>query len=527
MKNMKTKVLAIALAVCLIAIASISTLAWFTAADSVTNDFLIANSEDDPDKIFSVDVWEKDDPDSTEKLDSIAFPAILPGDDLYKEVNIENTGSYDQYIRATVTVTDASVWQEIFGEIFVSIDEIVTDVNADYELYSIVYDADVDTLSYIFYYNNILAAGEFSTLFTNVHIANAMDRFQAADLSGNFQISVFAEAVQTRNVGSNAVEAFKTVGMDVAEGNNAVATTVSGLWTALNANLDITLTNDIDASGFEWAPLCSEAAPFTATFNGNGYTIANLTISADNSAMFAAVVGGTVENVNFKDVDIDAKYGATVASYAENANFGNIEILSGSIDTSSYGAGVVFEAYNTTIKNCTNNVNVNADFSASGIGGWVYTSTVDNCVNNGDLVAANRAGGICGNFSGTMTNCTNNGDVTSTGNMPAGGIIGVVGGATTIDSCTNNGNVTTTADNANASAAGILAQSPSAKVTITNCTNNGVITAEQGHAAGIGVSLYGGITAEGCTNTAAVNGADGSADIVAAKGVFGGANTVK
>ena len=62
MKLSKTKVVALALAVCLIAILSMGSLAWFTDDDSVTNDFLIAGSEDqNPDDVFSVDVWEDKD----------------------------------------------------------------------------------------------------------------------------------------------------------------------------------------------------------------------------------------------------------------------------------------------------------------------------------------------------------------------------------------------------------------------------------------------------------------------------------
>ena len=46
MKLSKSKVVALALAVCLIAILSMGSLAWFTDDDSVTNDFYIAGSED-------------------------------------------------------------------------------------------------------------------------------------------------------------------------------------------------------------------------------------------------------------------------------------------------------------------------------------------------------------------------------------------------------------------------------------------------------------------------------------------------
>ncbi len=228
MKNKKLKLLVLALAVCLIAVASLGTLAWFTANDSVTNNFYIANSEDDPDAIFSVDVWEDDtlaDPDGEEKIQGgINYPNILPGDNLYKEVNIENTGSYEQYIRATVTVSDASVWQTIFGETYVPLEKLADNLNEKFDVWSVVYDIAEDTLTYVLYYDSILPAeGEdIVTLFTNIHIPEAINRFQAAELAGSFTISVVADAVQTKNVGDNASDAFKTVGMEIAQGESTL-----------------------------------------------------------------------------------------------------------------------------------------------------------------------------------------------------------------------------------------------------------------------------------------------------------------
>ena len=214
MKNTKLKVLVVTLAVCLLAMGSLGTLAWFTAEDEVTNEFLIADSDDTADEIFSINVWEKDDEGTVYDDEGITYPEIQPGDDLYKEVNIENTGHYAQYIRATVTVTGASVWQAIDKEIFVDLGYFVTDLNADFEVDSTYYDVYNDTLSYVLYYKNILGSGEVVNLFKNVHITEDMTQYDAEKFVENaFNVIVKAEAVQTANVGANAIEAFKTVGM--------------------------------------------------------------------------------------------------------------------------------------------------------------------------------------------------------------------------------------------------------------------------------------------------------------------------
>ena len=231
MKLSKTKVFALALAVCLIAILSMGSLAWFTDEDAVTNDFFIAGSDDEqnPDKVFSVDVWEdatSTDTDNETKYEHLEYPAILPGDDLYKEVNIENTGAYAQYIRATVTVSDASIWQQLHGETYVPLNKIATDLNDKFDTWSIVYNTTEDTLTYVLYFDGILlpeATKDIVTLFTNIEIPTAMTRDQAAAMAGGFVINVKADAVQTEHVGDTAPEAFATVGMAIAAGNSTIS----------------------------------------------------------------------------------------------------------------------------------------------------------------------------------------------------------------------------------------------------------------------------------------------------------------
>ena len=234
MKLNKKKVFTLALAVCLIAILSMSSLAWFTDDDSVTNDFFIAGSEDEnPDDVFSIDVWEDktpEDPDGEDKIqDGIEYPAILPGDDLYKEVNVENTGAYEQYARVIVTVSDAHIWQELHGEVYVPLNKIATDLSSEFQPWSIEYDAEANTLTYVLYYDHILAVDEVVNLFTNVAIPEEMDLYQAAEMAGGFQIGVVAEAVQTEHVGANAAEAFATVGKAIEAGNRTINLTTENV----------------------------------------------------------------------------------------------------------------------------------------------------------------------------------------------------------------------------------------------------------------------------------------------------------
>ena len=231
MKMTKKKVFVSALAICLIAIISMGTLAWFSDSDEVTNKFYVASSDDtDPDDIFSVDVWENT-PDGDKDQDGHEYKDILPGDVLKKEVNVENTGYYDQYVRVTVTVSDAEAWMTALNTNGAAprLDKIVDGYDPNANIWT-DYSAEIvdDTLVYTLYYNGILLGDQETiydngthkdvvTVFTAVKIPSTLTVEQAAAFESNFEINVKADAVQTENLGldrsqgDGAKEAFAVV----------------------------------------------------------------------------------------------------------------------------------------------------------------------------------------------------------------------------------------------------------------------------------------------------------------------------
>lgn len=228
MKNTKKKVLVGALVVSLAALVSVGSVAWFSASDSVQNKFMVATSDepDDPDKEFDVDVWEKT-PDDDKDTDGTEYPDIMPGDELTKEVHVENTGKYDEYIRMVVTVSDAAAWGGLLNKApaDIALGNLVVGLNTtDFEndLSAFAYDESADTLTYVYYAKNVLAPDADLTLFDAVKIPDSMTEEQAdaftvkdGDEQGSFTLDVKAQAVQTANVGDNAKAAFATVGMSI------------------------------------------------------------------------------------------------------------------------------------------------------------------------------------------------------------------------------------------------------------------------------------------------------------------------
>lgn len=203
----KKKLLSLALVVIMIAILSFSTLAWFNDKDEVTNKFYVASSGDDTaDEIFSVDVWENT-PDGDKDQDGYEYKDILPGSELKKEVFVENTGYYSQYIRMTVTVTNADAWVAALGNgydlgtIFGGHDEVKW-VRLDAGTYN---GAD-NTYTMVYYLTETLGAGETACLFETVNIPTQLTQADMVFINNGFDLTVVADAVQTENLGVDTTD---------------------------------------------------------------------------------------------------------------------------------------------------------------------------------------------------------------------------------------------------------------------------------------------------------------------------------
>ena len=285
----------------------------------------------------------------------------------------------------------------------------------------------------------------------------------------------------------------------------------------------IVLTEDIDLNNELWMPIGTADNLFNGTFDGNGKTIYNLAVGGDNAAFIAyADANAEIKNLTLENVNINStKYAAAVVCNAEaGVTIENVAV-SGTINATSYAAGICHNAENVTITNCQNDASVTAN-RAAGIASWLSGSgtVLENVVNNGAITGEWGAAGIANRMEGTISKATNNGEITSSNSEPASGVVCIILGACNFEYCFNYGDVMSTKDNANASAAGILGQAPGSAATFVYCANYGNITATNSYAAGIAYSLYGTINASYCYNHGNINGANGAGGI-APKAQFG------
>lgn len=211
----------------------------------------------------------------------------------------------------------------------------------------------------------------------------------------------------------------------------------------------IELTQDIDMTGVAMEPITS----FVGEFNGNGYTVKNLTISAElaenyttKGAALFATFSGKAHDVVFENPSITLTKGQNVGASVlcgvvgeDGATIENVGIVGGSVSIeaakTTYAGGLVGYAVNTslTVKNCFTEADVVYTGSAKPtynyFGGMLgYMMNVDlafeNCAVLGDVTAhtgynIGNAGGFIGIINGSnaghtidFTNCYFGGKVT-------------------------------------------------------------------------------------------------------------------
>lgn len=257
-----------------------------------------------------------------------------------------------------------------------------------------------------------------------------------------------------------------------------------------NLNGKYILMNDVDLSSVtDWVPIGNKDVPFTGVFNGNGYSVKNLSVTeADNKSigLFGEIKNATVANVYIDNINVKINYPyqvtycvGAVAGVVNSSNVLNCS-ASGCVDVTAGGtlciggiAGYVSEG-NSTIMNCLNTANIQAAGALSddgfglgsviyahvgGIAGIVYNgNTISRCMNKGNIgvtpLNSVYAGGICGSalYNAPVTDCANSGDISVNGIATAGGICGQ---SHTIANCYNTGAISV--DNENKSKLGGIA----------------------------------------------------------------------
>ncbi len=222
----------------------------------------------------------------------------------------------------------------------------------------------------------------------------------------------------------------------------------------IDLNGNYILGCDIDLSDIEnWKSVGSSDSPFTGVFNGNGYSIDNLTINvsdenAESVGFFGVTENATISNVNFTNASViapdDFINGASavgiVTGTARGTSFDNITLsgevagyesiggLAGVIDDNSYynAAGDLVKVENSLISNIETSVDAQGKYFVGGLVGYVADTSTNEGVATRDL---------------KITNCNTSGNIVFE-EEAAGGLIGEAGKTIiTISNCESNANL--------------------------------------------------------------------------------------
>jgi hypothetical protein len=211
---------------------------------------------------------------------------------------------------------------------------------------------------------------------------------------------------------------------------------------------DINLQNESN-----WAPI-GGVDMFTGTYDGDGYTISNLTIVGGDErkvGLFAYLAFGTIQNVRLTGVSISGK--ANVGAIAGEICYkGTIdhcyvnikEITGGVTDGTGTGVGGIAGLnFTGTISNCivTGGKIDGTGNGVGGVAGYHNEGIIENCYTTTDIIA-HVAGGIAGDFSnGIVQYCYATGSVT--GGERNGGIVGNMNPTSTTQNCVALNNMIT------------------------------------------------------------------------------------
>lgn len=260
------------------------------------------------------------------------------------------------------------------------------------------------------------------------------------------KISLVVLALVLAVIPAVPVSAFSGSGIGSA-GNPFVINTCQQIF-EINSNLSAhyVLAGDVDCAAATWGHIGTIATSgFSGTFDGQGYTVRNLTVNDTNGVgLFTYVNGGTISNIALDNFDVTGTgtVGALVAQ-AANATISQARV-SNSFIRSEYGAGgLVGVMSNSTLTDSsvlstlvTGRV---GDSTSSVMGGMVGQSTSNTYAR--DFVSGTVNGEVSGTTSVDFTGGfigSSNGDVVTdsyttanvTGRLSSGGFVGTSASST-------------------------------------------------------------------------------------------------
>ena len=201
---------------------------------------------------------------------------------------------------------------------------------------------------------------------------------------------------------------------------------------AANLNLDYILMNDIDVSGsVSFMPIGTNSDPFTGKFDGNGYTISNITFiepTTDYVGLFGFTDGASISNLSLKNIDLEGQdWVGGLIGYTNNTSVSqcSVENLDAyQISGREHTGGFVGHVKDSEISESYATSNVYGTIYAGGFVGRMAESKISKSYATGNVENTRRGGGFIGfmQFNSEISESYATGN--ATGNSYTAGFVG-------------------------------------------------------------------------------------------------------
>lgn len=236
---------------------------------------------------------------------------------------------------------------------------------------------------------------------------------------------------------------------------------LAGLAKLVNEGTDfggcnLTLESNVDLSGKKWTPIGTASHPFKGTFDGNGKTIASMSVTSagdeTSAGLFGTIDGATIKGVHLSNASISADLGMVgsavypaqtpdfdgsaiglAAGRSIGGSIQDVHVTSSTITGKAKFIGGILGSGGASVSSCSfesaSSISPGSAVIIGGIAGALY-SDISGCYVSATLngSVSSACGGIVGlaaNGAGSMSKCYFTGTLNEGGSSCVAGLLAV------------------------------------------------------------------------------------------------------
>ena len=222
----------------------------------------------------------------------------------------------------------------------------------------------------------------------------------------------------------------------------------------LSANYE--LLNDVDCSSisnFRRLGGCvgtcvvgGDDLPFSGEFNGNGYTISdvtmiNLTTTDEGWGLFGNLENGSISNISLSNafINVTGNYVGSLVGSSSSSSSVNGSYSSSTVTGIEYVGGLIGGSFSSSVFNSYSSSSVTGIDYVGGLLGLSFLSSVFDSYSSSDVNGNRSVGGLVGvNFNSNVYNSFSVGNVNASNFSNSGSFIGVFTSVTLTNNYWNN-----------------------------------------------------------------------------------------